>query len=394
MTELPRALLFLVAALTAILPMSIEGMSPLLPALGEGLAVPRADVAVAMSAFVIAFAAAQLFCGMLADAVGRRPVIYGGLALYIGASLLGGIADDFVMVVSARALQGLGCAAVVLLARTIVRDLLDRTDAARTLALVGALYGPVPMLAPLASGGLVMLFGWRAPLLAMGLVVAIIALLSLRTLPETLRPEHRLPLHPGKVAASLGRLAGSRALLAFVFGNAFAYSGLFVFSSVAPQVIVGRLGETAGHYAIMLALSTVGFVFGSIVSNRMIRTHSLEATVRIGTLIQVAAALAMIGATWAAPGAWAALVIPEIVYTFGWGVVQPQMQAGALSLHPRAIGQASALLGFGQLAIAGVIVAAFAQVTTGSPLSLALGIGFCGVMGALCAWAFIGRLRG
>jgi len=393
LTNLPRGLLFLVAALTAILPMSIEGMSPLLPALGEGLSVPRADVAMTMSAFVIAFAAAQLFCGMLADAVGRRPVIYGGLVLYIGASVLGGAASDFFMVVVARALQGLGCAAVVLLARSIVRDLLDRTDAARTLALVGALYGPVPMLAPLLSGGLVMLFGWRAPIYAMGLVVAIIALLSLRTLPETLRPEHRLPLHPGKVMASLGRLAGSKALLAFVFGNAFAYSGLFVFSSVAPQVIVGRLGETAGHYATMLALSTIGFIFGSIVSNRMIRTHSLEATVRIGTLIQVGAALAMVGATWVAPGAWAALVIPEIIYTFGWGVVQPQMQAGALSLHPRAIGQTSALLGFGQLAIAGIIVAVFAQVTTGSALSLALGIGFCGVMGALCTWAFIGRLR-
>lgn len=392
-THLPRSLLFLVAALTAILPMSIEGMSPLLPALGSELSVPRGDVAVAMSAFVIAFAAAQLFCGMLADAVGRRPVIYGGLALYIAASVLGGSATDFAMVVTARALQGLGCAAVVLLARTIVRDLLDRTDAARTLALVGALYGPVPMLAPLMSGGLVMLFGWRAPLLAMGVVVAIIALLSLRTLPETLRPEYRLPLHPVQVVTSLGRLARSKALLAFVFGNAFSYSGLFVFSSVAPQVIVGRFGESAGHYAIMLALSTMGFIVGSILSNRMIRTHSLEATVRIGTMIQCGAALAMIVATWAAPGAWTALVIPEILYTLGWGVVQPQMQAGALSLHPRALGQASALLGFGQLAIAGVIVAVFAQLSTGSALSLACGIAFCGVMGAICTWAFIGRLR-
>lgn len=390
--RLPRSLLFLIAALTAILPMSIEGISPLLPALEADLAVPRADVAVAMSAFVIAFAAAQLFCGMLADALGRRPVIYGGLILYIGASLLGGAANSFAMVVIARALQGVGCAAVALLARTIVRDLLDRTNAARTLALVGALYGPVPMLAPLMSGGLVMLFGWRAPIFAMGAIVAVIMLLSLRTLPETLRREHRLPLSPGKVAASLSELARSKALLAFIFGNAFAYSGLFVFSSVAPQVIVGRFGESAGHYAIMLALSTIGFIFGSIASNRMIRTHSLEMTVRIGTLIQFGAVLVMIAATWLAPDAWAALVIPEIIYTLGWGVVQPQMQAGALSLHPRALGQVSALLGFGQLAIAGVIVAIFAQFSTGSALSLACGIAFCGVMGMICTWAFIGRV--
>ncbi len=392
--SLPRSLLFLAAALTAILPMSIEGMSPSLPALGAGLSVARADVAVAMSVFVIAFAAAQLFCGMLADAVGRRPVIFAGLGLYIAASLLGASANDFSMVLVARALQGLGCAAVVLLARTIVRDLLDRTDAARALALVGALYGPVPILTPLISGGLVMLFGWRAPLLAMGVICAIVALFSLRSLPETLRPDHRLPLNPRGVARSLLQLARSRPLLMFVFGNAFAYSGLFVFSTVAPQVIVGRFGESAGHYAMMLALSTTGFIIGSILSNRMVRSHSLEATVQLGTLVQVCATLAMIAGTWAAPDSWAALVLPEILYTTGWGIVQPQMQAGALSLHPRAIGGASALLGFGQLAIAGILVAILARLTTGSSLSLALGMLFCSCMAFLCAWVFIARLKG
>ncbi len=274
--NLPRSLLLLVAALTAILPLSIEGMSPVLPSLATALAVPRADVAAAMSAFVIAFAAAQLFCGMLADALGRRPVIYGGLILYIAASFLGSMASDFIVVVTARALQGVGCAALALLARTIVRDLLERADAARTLALVGAIYGPVPTLAPLLSGGLVMLFGWRAPLLSMGVICATLALVSLMLLPETLSPSARLPLNPRGVFRSLGELARSPKLLAFIFGNSFAYSVLFMFSTVAPQVIVGRFGETAGHYSIMLALSTLGFVFGSILSNRMIGRTRLK----------------------------------------------------------------------------------------------------------------------
>ncbi len=101
----------------------------------------------------------------------------------------------------------------------------------------------------------------------------------------------------------------------------------------------------------------------------------------------------MIAATWAAPGAWTALILPEIVYTFGWGLVQPQMQAGALSIHPRAIGQASAVFGFGQLSIAGIIVALFARLTGGGSLSLALGMAFCGIMALVFAWGLIGRVR-
>jgi len=387
--HLPRALLLLVAALTAILPMSNDGLSPALPAVAAGLHVSTADVAGLMSAFVIAFAAAQLVCGMLADTLGRRPVIYGGLILYIAASLTAAAARDFPLLIAARVLQGLGCAAVVLLARTIVRDLLDRVAAARTLAVVGAIYGPVPILAPLLSGGLVMLSGWRAPLLGMGIICALVLLLSLRTLPETLRPEHRLPLDPRGVARSLAGVARSRPLLAYVFGNAFAYTGILLFSAAGPQVIVDHLGHSAGQFAMMLALSTAGFIIGSFVSSRIVHGHGVEATLRLGTLFQVAGTALMIGATWAAPSSWAALIFPEIVYTFGWGLVQPQMQAGALSLHPRAIGQASAVLGFGQLAIAGVVVALFARLADGSPVSLALGMAFCAVMAALVAWAFI-----
>jgi F0F1-type ATP synthase assembly protein I len=67
------------------------------------------------------------------------------------------------------------------------------------------------------------------------------------------------------------------------------------------------------------------------------------------------------------------------------------MQAGALSLHPRAIGQASALLGFGQLAIAGILAAGFARLTTGSSFSLALGMSFCAAMALLVVWTSVGR---
>jgi len=82
-----------------------------------------------------------------------------------------------------------------------------------------------------------------------------------------------------------------------------------------------------------------------------------------------------------------------MLYTFGWGIVQPQTQAGALSTHPERIGQASALLGFVQLALSGAVVALFARLTDGLPFSLALGMAFCGAIAVLISWRFIGRVR-
>lgn len=390
---LPRRLIILLSALTAMLPATVECFSPMLQATGTALAVRPGHASVAMSAFVIAFAGAQLFGGALGDALGRRPVIIWGLVLYIAACASASAAASFPMFVAACAFMGLGCAAAVLLARTIVRDLLDRIDAAKALATMGMLYGPVPILSPLLSGALVAWLGWRAPLLVLAALTAIVLLLTLRDLPETLKPELRLPLHPVTVLRSFGRLARSGPLVAYVVGNAFAYSGIFIFASSAPQVIIDTMGNSTGHYAMMLALSTFGFMLGNMISRRLVHRFLIEGTLRIGALFLLAGGVLSIVTTHAWPLAWAALVLPQLVYATGWGVVQPQMQAGALSLHPRAIGQASALIGFVQLSLAGIIVAVFSRVTDGSADALSLGTLLCGVMAALFAWGLIGRSK-
>ncbi len=385
--------IILLAALTAILPASTDGLSPALPALAGVLEVEATRTSTAMSAFVIAFALAQLVGGMLADALGRRPVVLGGLVIYALASLLGACAPDYETLLAARTLQGLGAAMAVLLARTIVRDRLPRESAAQALALIGLLFGLVPILAPLVSGALVELGGARAPFVAMAVLALIVGFASLTRLPETLAADQRVPLDPAGLLRSLAELLRSPALMAYVSANGFAYSGILLFSAAAPQVIIGHLGFAASAFALLLALSTLGFMAGNAVSMRMVRGHGVDRTARLGTVSLLAGPVLMIASTHAFPGAWAALILPQMFYTFGWGMVQPQMQAGALSTHPGRIGQASALIGFFQLAIAGLVVAIFSRLTDGLPLSLALGMAACGSVALLIAWSFVGRVK-
>lgn len=390
---MPLGQIILLAALTATLPASIDGLSPALPAIAGALATDPDHVPAAMSAFVISFALAQLAGGTLADAVGRRPVVLGGLLVFVVGGLLCAFATSFPMLLAARALQGFGAAAAVLLARTIVRDQLSREAAARALALIGIFFALTPIFAPLISGALVVLGGWRAPFIAMAAMGCIVGLISLARLPETLPPDKRLAFDARSLAHSLGRLVRSRSLMAYIIANAFAYSGILLFSSAAPQVLIGNMGFVAATYALLLSLSTAGFMVGNALSFRLVRMRGLDATLRIGVLFQMLGPLCMIAATYLWPQAWAALILPQMIYSLGWGVVQPQAQAGALSTHPEAIGQSSALLGFAQLAIAGVVVAIFSRITSGLPLSLALGMAFCGGLALLCAWGLVGHLR-
>jgi DHA1 family bicyclomycin/chloramphenicol resistance-like MFS transporter len=391
--RLPLGQIILLAALTAILPASLDGLSPALPAIAQGLSTDAAHVSGAISAFVIMFALAQLIGGMLADSLGRRPVVLGGMVIYVTASLGAAYAPDFELLLVARAFQGLGAAAAVLLARTIVRDQLPREAAARALALIGIFFSLTPIVAPLVSGALVAFAGWRAPLLAMAAMGALVAFASLRRLPETLAPHQRLPFDPRALLRSLAHLARSKALMAYVLANAFSYSGILLFSAAAAQVIIGDMGLEVGSYALLFSLSTAGFMAGNALSYRLVRTQGLDGALRTGVLFLGLGPLLMILASRAWPEAWAALILPQILYSLGWGIVQPQAQAGALSTHPESIGQSSSLLGFVQLAVAGTIVAVFSRLTGGTSLALALGMAFCGGMALFCGWALVGRVR-
>ena len=83
-----------------------------LPAIQRSLHVATADLQWVVSAYTLAFAGFLVLAGRLADLHGRRRVFMAGLALFAGASLACGLSRSPGLLVAARALQGLGAAAV------------------------------------------------------------------------------------------------------------------------------------------------------------------------------------------------------------------------------------------------------------------------------------------
>ena len=83
-----------------------------LPAIQRSLDVAPADLQWVVSAYTLAFAGFLVLAGRLADLRGRRTVFMAGLALFAGASLACGLSRSAGVLVAARAVQGLGAAAV------------------------------------------------------------------------------------------------------------------------------------------------------------------------------------------------------------------------------------------------------------------------------------------
>ena len=83
-----------------------------IPDIQRELGLSTAGIEWVVSAYILPFAGLLLVGGRLADAFGRRRLFIIGLAVFTASSLLAGFADGASALIAARALQGIGAAAV------------------------------------------------------------------------------------------------------------------------------------------------------------------------------------------------------------------------------------------------------------------------------------------
>src|SRR5262245_17374118 len=160
--RLTGGLILVLGALTAFAPLSIAMYLPRLPTLERTFVAPAASVQLTVSAFLVGVAIGQAFYGPLSDRFGRKLPLYGGLILYVGASVACAHAPTVEAMIALRFLQAAGGCAGIVVARAIVRDLVEGVAAARAFSTLILVMGVAPILAPLLGGYVLHWLGWRA----------------------------------------------------------------------------------------------------------------------------------------------------------------------------------------------------------------------------------------
>ncbi len=194
----------LIAMMFSTIAFSIDSMLPALPEIGAQLSpddVNRAQLI--LTSFVLGMGIGTFFTGPLSDAFGRKPVIYGGVALYIAASAVAWASFSLELVLAARVAQGLGAAGPRVVAMAVIRDLYSGRIMARIISIAMLLFTLVPAVAPMLGAGVIALFGWRGIFMSFILFALIVCVWMGTRLPESLAVENRRPFRlPLMVAAT------------------------------------------------------------------------------------------------------------------------------------------------------------------------------------------------
>jgi DHA1 family bicyclomycin/chloramphenicol resistance-like MFS transporter len=386
-----RVIAVLLTALVAFGPLSTDLYLPSLPTLVRVFGTDIATVQLTLSVFLVGFAVSQLAYGPLSDRFGRRPVLIGGVTVFVLASAACMLAQSIEQLITARFLQALGSCCGPVLGRAVVRDVYGRERAATVLAYMAMAMAVAPAVGPLLGGFLTSLFGWRANFLFLvGFGVLILAAVWF-LLDETNRHRDELALHPRRLAGNYALLLRSRTWLGFTVCIAATYSAMFAFISGSSFVLIGHFGLSPELFGLSFGTIVLGYMVGSFTAGRLSHRLGIDRMVRLGSTLAGVAGLVGAALALGRIDHTAAILAPMFSFMIGAGLMMPNAQAGALGPFATMAGAASALMGFFQMGLAAVAGIVVARLEDGTQFPMMAMICLAALVAAAGYWLLIYR---
>lgn len=333
------------AMLVAVGPVSMALYTPAMPEIVAAFGSTEAMVKMTLTAYFAGFAFSQLFCGPLSDGLGRKPVTFLFMGIYVLASLLALLAPGVEVLMAARFLQGVGAAVGVAVSRAVVRDLFTHEQSARIMNLIGIILAVGPALSPTIGGLTMELAGWHAIFLLMlagGLAIMLVVQLYMR---ETVaRDLSRISLRG--LARAYGTLLGSRYFVTSSLVVAGSVGALYTQATMLPFILMGRVGLSPSQFGVGMLMQSGLFFAGSLAARLLMGRLGAQRLVPIGLGFIALGSALLILLLNAAPPSFLSVMGPVGFYAFGIAFVMPAMMTALLAPFPQTAGAASALAGF------------------------------------------------
>ena len=371
----------LIALMFAMIAFGTDSMLPALPEIARDLGLDDANRAqLVVTSFVLGTGIGQLFTGPLSDALGRKPVISGGLLLFMLGSLLAWKVGTLDWLLVARFLQGLGVSAPRTVTLAMVRDLYAGRMMARVMSIAMALFVLVPAVAPLTGQWIAQALGWRTIFLSFVLFALVgLGWLNLRQ-GETLAPDRRRPLRVASFLGAAREVLTSRIVMTYVLILSVGYGALFGYLSSAQQVFVDVFGAGDRFPLFFAAIALFSGVSGFVNAALVVRLGMRRMIVTAFSMILLADIAMTIFLLVASPPdevafgaflAWSMLAFLVPGLTFG--------NLNALAMEPMGhiAGMASAIIGALSTMLGVSIAIPIGLAFDGTILPLLVGFSLC-----------------
>jgi DHA1 family bicyclomycin/chloramphenicol resistance-like MFS transporter len=272
----------LLGGLSMVSPFSIDTFFPAFHAMEKALAVDAWQLQQVLTAYMVPFAFASLVHGPLSDAIGRRPVMIWGMALYTVGSIACTLAPNYESLIAARIVQGATAGVGVVVGRAVIRDLYHGARAQHLMSMTTMIFSIAPAVAPIIGGWAHVAFDWRAVFAVMVICGVIFAFSAWWKLPETHPPEARIPFSGRNLMSTSATVLRHPEFLMLALAACLNFSSIAVFIGAAPAIVETHWGMSETAYAALFIPVIAGILIGAWASGRIAGRFDLVSQVRIG----------------------------------------------------------------------------------------------------------------
>jgi DHA1 family bicyclomycin/chloramphenicol resistance-like MFS transporter len=340
-----NVILFVLGAMAAMGPFSVDMYLPGFPAIARDLHTDVGHVGLTLTAYFTGFSLGLLLSGPFFDRFGRKRPIVLGLAVYVVAAVGCALSPSIGYLIALRFFLALGSCVGMVGSSTVVRDLFKGNEVAKALSMMMTIFGVAPIVAPSLGGGVIAALGWRYIFVVLALFAAFVLLAISRVLRGARGPDASVSLDPRNIIVGYLQVFEERQFLVYALVIGASTGGLFSYITGSPFVFITLFGFTSTQYAWIFGANGLAMVLGSQLNRWLLKNYDSRQVLRSVIIVQSLLALSLSIGTFANVLPTFATLSLVFCHVFALGLVNPN--AGALALLPfaRNVGSASAIMG-------------------------------------------------
>ncbi|EQC00336.1 Bcr/CflA family multidrug efflux MFS transporter [Photorhabdus temperata] len=352
-------LILILGLLSMLMPLAIDMYLPSLPTVAEDFGVDSGRVQMTLSSYILGFAIGQMIYGPMADSLGRKPVILGGVMVFALASAACTIAKDIDGFIYMRFLHGFSAAAASVVINALMRDMFTKDEFSRSMSFVILVMTIAPLIAPILGGMMMIWFTWHAIFWSIAITAVIGVFLVAFFIKETLPKEKRQKFHLRTTISQFIMLFRQRRVFCYMLASGFSFAGMFSFLSAGPFVYIELNGVSPQKFGYYFALNIVFLFVMTTINSRYVQRFGALRMMYFGLSVQFIMGIWLLLSTALGFG-FISLVIGVAAYVCGIAMITSNVMAVVLDGYPHMAGTVSSLAGtirFGISALVGVLLA-------------------------------------
>lgn len=336
-------------------------------------------VQLTLTTFMIGMATGQLIIGALSDSLGRRKLLLTATLVFLASSILCALAPNIGTLITMRLFQGLAGGSTIVLARSVVPDLMTGKESAKAFSILMGISSIAPAIAPLVGGILGPHFGWRSVFWFLAALNVLMVAIVIIMVPETLPPEKRSTGALRNLLPNIGRLLRRPVYLGYLLAFAGGFAVMFSYIAASPFIFQELLGLSPTQFSLVFASNAAMLTIVSILNGKMINRFSPHKGILIGLTVMLMTSIgliinALVGITFFVTWLLLFITVPMMALIFANATA-----LGIEEVRDIGIGAGSGLMGFAQF-LAAATIAPLVGLGSDLPLSMSTSMLTCALI--------------